>query len=219
MHIEPGLIAQPKLLMAAAAATALLAAYLPRLLRQPVLILRTVLAAAAFTVFMQAFHMPVGPSELHFLGAMPLYLSFGFVPTLLGMALGLLLQGLLFEPQDLVNLAVNSLSLMLPLMAVHHLLAPRLLATGRAVTLTTLLKLDSAFYSGVVAMVGFWLAIGEPALAMTDWAHFAASYLPVVALEPLLTLGVLWLLRPQGVLHGRAWAAWCFEPRSGARAG
>jgi len=211
MHIEPGLVAEPKLMMAAVVASALVAAHLPRLFKQPQQLLRTVLAAFLFSAFMQAFHMPVGPSELHFLGAMPLYLSFGFVPTLLGMPLGLLIQGLVFEPQDLVHLAVNSLSLMLPLMAVHHGLAQRLVHGGKAVTVSTLLKLDAAFYSGVVAMVAFWLFVGTPAASLAGFERFALAYAPVVMLEPVLTLGVLWLLRPNGWLSAQRWAAWCFE--------
>lgn len=212
MHIEPGLIAPAKLTLAAAVAVPLLLAYLPPLFKQPALLLRTLLAALFFSLFMQAFHMKAGPSELHFLGAMPLYLSFGFVPTLLGLALGLLLQGLVFEPQDLVHLAVNSLSLMLPLMAVHYGLARRLVHGERPITVKTLLQLDSAYYGGVIAMVGFWLAIGQGETSVAEWARFAIAYAPVVLLEPLVTLGTLWLLRPAGLLRRQAFAALCFAP-------
>lgn len=59
---------------------------------------------------MQVWHLPIGPSELHMVGAMPIYLLLGFVPTLLGFGLGLLLQGLIFEPQDLAHLSINFLS-------------------------------------------------------------------------------------------------------------
>lgn len=212
MHIEPGLIAPAKLLFAAAAATAVLACYVPRLLKQPALALRTLLAALFFSVFMQIFHMKAGPSELHFLGAIPLYLSFGFVPTLLGLALGLLLQGLVFEPQDLVHLAVNSLSLMLPLMLMHYGLARRLVGNkDKPIGVATLVKLDTAFYSGVVAMVGFWLALGQTQTAFADWASFAVAYLPWLIVEPLFTLTILWLLRPAGALRRYALARLCFD--------
>ena len=208
MHIEPGLIAPPKLAFAAVAATGLLSFYAPRLLQQPVLLLRTGLAAVFFSLFMQAFHMQVGPSELHFLGAMPIYLAFGFVPTLFGFALGLLLQGLLFEPQDLVNLAVNTLSLAVPLLALHYTLGRRIMAEGVS-RVQTILKLDGVYYAGVVVMVGFWLMLGQKATAMSDWASFAASYLPVVALEPVATLGVLWLI---GRARKQTWLSACFQP-------
>lgn len=216
MHIEPGLIAPAKLMFASGAATTVLAAYVPQLLRQPNLLLRTLLAAVFFSCFMQVFHMKAGPSELHFLGAMPLYLSFGFVPTLFGLALGLLLQGLIFEPQDLVNLAVNSLSLTLPLMVVHYGLAKRLVRADRPLTVKSLFKLDAAYYGGVLAMVGFWLAMGQTQTSLDEWATFALAYAPVVVLEPLVTLSVLWLLRPAGFLRRQNFAAVCFAPATRA---
>lgn len=190
MHIEPGLLAQPKLVFAAAAVVGVLAVYIPTLLKSPALVLRSFLAAFFFSICMQAFHMQVGPSELHFLGAMPIYLAFGFIPTLFGFAMGLLFQGLIFEPQDLVHLAVNTLSLAVPLIAVHYTIGNKV----RRVTMQTILKLDSAYYAGVVCMVAFWLALSETAMAFSAWALFAASYLPVVALEPVLTIAVLWLV-------------------------
>ena len=118
MHIEPGFLSDAKIMAANVAAVGLLAAHAPALWRRPALWLRTLLAAVFFSVFMQSFHLPVGPSELHFIGAMPVYVLFGLLPTLFGFALGLLMQGLLFEPQDLVHLAVNALSLIVPLLAV-----------------------------------------------------------------------------------------------------
>ena len=211
MHIEPGVIAPAKILFANLAVVGVLAPYLPQLLKRPTLWLRTLLAALAFSLFMQAFHLKVGPSELHFIGAMPIYLAFGFIPTLFAFALGLLLQGWLFEPQDLVHLAVNTLSLAVPLIVVHHTLGRRLRALTQRVELATLLRLDAAYYGGVVAMVGFWLALGQTVTPLADWASFASSYLPVVALEPALTLGLLWLLKR---FADRPLMAACFAPRA-----
>ena len=191
MHIEPGIIAPAKLAFAAVTASALYLGYLPQLCRRPALLLRTGLAAIFFSMFMQAFHMQVGPSELHFIGAIPIYLSFGFLPTLFGFALGLLLQGALFEPQDLVHLAVNSLSLAVPLIAMHYSFGRKL----KSANVTTLLKLDAMYYSGVTLMVGFWLAIANPATSLLAWAHFASSYLSLVLLEPVCSLGILWIIR------------------------
>jgi cobalt/nickel transport system permease protein len=211
MHIEPGLLAPEKLTFATGAAVALLGAFVPALLKSPSLWLRTVLASVFFSLFMQAFHMKAGPSELHFLGAMPIYLAFGFIPTLFGFGLGLLLQGLIFEPQDLVHLAVNTLTLAVPLIGVHWTLGRRL---GK-VQVSTVLQLDSVYYGGVVAMVGFWLAIAEGAVALADWAAFAVSYAPVVVLEPLLTLAVLALIqRARKTRLGEV----CFAPQVGAAA-
>ncbi len=203
MHIEPGVLSQAKVAFASVSAVAVLGAHLPALLKQPSQLLRTLLAASFFSLFMQAFHMKVGPSELHFVGAMPIYLAFGFLPTLFGFGLGLLAQGLMFEPQDLVHLSVNTLSLAVPLMLVHHTLGRKL----QSLTVAQVLKLDAAYYAGVTLMVGFWLSIGEVATPFMAWATFASSYLAVVALEPVVTLGVLALVRRWR--HTRA-GALCF---------
>jgi ABC-type Co2+ transport system permease subunit len=194
MHIEPGVLAHTKTILASVAAAGVLAAPLRTALLRPTLLLRTLLAASFFTLFMQAFHLPVGASELHFIGAMPIYLTLGFVPTLLGFGLGLLAQGLIFEPADLVHLGVNTLSLVVPLMVVHGLLGKSL----ARLDVRTILKLDATYYTGVTLMVGFWLSMAEVAVPLSAWASFAASYLAIVAIEPLLTFVTVNLLRPHG---------------------
>lgn len=197
MHIEPGFIAQTKIMLANAGAISVLGWYAKDLLRRPADFVRTLLAAGFFSLFMQSFHVSVGPSELHFVGAMAMYLTLGFLPTLFGFALGLLLQGLLFEPADLVHLAVNSLSLILPLVTVHYTLGRKLRETtnGHHIGWRTILKLDAMYYGGVTAMVGFWLLVGDVATSFAAWAAFAASYLAVVAFEPVFTYATLRLLK------------------------
>jgi len=207
MHIEPGILSPAKIAFANVAAVAVLGAYLPALVKRLPHLWRTAMATVFFSLFMQAFHMKVGPSELHFVGAMPIYLAFGFLPTLFGFALGLLMQGMLFEPQDLVHLGVNTLSLAVPLIVLHH-------AWGRklaSVHVQTILKLDAAYYAGVTLMVGFWLGMGEVATPFSEWLHFASSYLVMVAFEPVVTVGVLWLIRRYG--HIRVVAS-CFSGSS-----
>jgi len=196
MHIEPGILSGAKIAAANLAATGLLAAQAPQLVKRPQFVLRTLLAALFFSVFMQSFHLPAGASELHFLGAMPIYLTLGFVPTLLGFGLGLLLQGVVFEPADLLHLGVNFLSLAVPLVALHATLGRRL-ALGAATEIRSVLKLDAAYYAGVAAMVGFWLSMGQVATPFAEWMSFAAAYLPVVLIEPVLTVAVVKLLQSQ----------------------
>lgn len=195
MHIEPGVIAPAKLILANASAAALLIGQLKGAVRAPAVLLRTLLAAVFFSLFMESFHMPVGPSELHFVGAMAIYLTLGYFPAMFGFALGLLLQGLLFEPQDLVHLAVNSLSLIVPLMAVHHAVGKRLTEGRRALSWKEVVRLDGMYYAGVTAMVGFWLMIGEVETPFLAWARFAASYLGLVLIEPVVTMTAVRLLK------------------------
>ena len=97
MHIEPGFVSAAKVMGANVAVVGLLFFYLKRLIRHPLDIIKVLLAAIFFSVFMQSFHMSIGPSELHFIGAMSIYLTLGFIPTMFGFALGLLLQGLLLN--------------------------------------------------------------------------------------------------------------------------
>lgn len=197
MHIEPGLVSAAKVMGANAAAAGLLIFHLRRLVGSPVNLIKALLAAVFFSVFMQGFHTSVGPSELHFIGAMSIYLTLGFVPTMFGFAAGLLLQGLVFDPMDLAHLAVNSLSLIVPLMAVHYAGGSKLLEgrKGLSVSWKSVVKLDAIYYGGVTAMVGFWLLIGEAATPFSAWAAFAASYLAVVAVEPFITLLAVRLLK------------------------
>ncbi len=197
MHIEPGVLNASKVLYANVTAASTLAAYLPPLLRRPSEFVKIALAAVFFSLFMEMFHMPVGASELHFVGASAVYFVFGFLPALFGFAIGLLLQGLIFEPQDLVHLGVNSLSLMVPLIAVHalrgrHYFADR--ASKPRLSWAEIVKFDAAYYAGVVGMVGFWLALGNEVTPFSSWALFAVSYVPLVLCEPVFTFAVLKLL-------------------------
>jgi ABC-type Co2+ transport system permease subunit len=206
MHIEPGILEPAKILAANAAAASLLVLNSRPLLRNPTLMLRSGLAALFFSVFMSLAHLKIGPSELHFIGTMSIYLTLGFVPTLFGFALGLLLQGLLFEPSDMVHLGVNFLSLAVPLLAVHSAFGNKL----AKLNFQTLLKLDATYYSGVTLMVGFWLSQSNLVTSVAAWLTFAASYGTVIAAEPLLTWTSLRLLA-----RGRELAAVqrCFDLR------
>lgn len=212
MHIEPGMLSAAKIAFANVACAGLLLSHAPALLKRPALWLRTLLAASFFSLFMQAYHVPVGPSELHFVGAMPIYLTLGLLPTVFGFALGLLMQGLLFEPQDLVHLSVNTLSLVVPLLVLHATIGKRL-AEGLA--LRSILKLDAAYYGGLTLMVGFWLAIGEDATPLADWLRFVSAYAGLVVVEPLVTIAIV---RGVQALRTRRWAQACFDERLTAAA-
>lgn len=198
MHIEIGILSPEKIAYASAGATALVAAYAADWLKSPSTWLRTGLAALFFSVLMQVWHMPIGPSELHMVGAMPIYLLLGFVPTLLGFGLGLLAQGLIFEPQDLAHLSVNFLSLAVPLVALHYSMGKKV-QTLKKLSIANILKLDAVYYSGVTLMVGFWLSMSNVSTPVADWAMFAASYISMVLIEPVVTVGLIGLFGITGV--------------------
>ena len=211
MHIEPGLVAQAKVMFANVAAGGVLASYAKFLVKQPGDILRTMFAALFFSIFMESFYASVGPSELHFVGAMVMYLTLGFVPTLFGFAIGLLLQGFFFTPTDLVHLGVNSLSLIIPLITVHYTIGKKYREQGRALGWKNIVKLDAMYYAGVTSMVGFWLLLSDVQTPFASWAAFAASYLVVVVAEPIFTFSALQLLKRY---EHKTWIQNCFAVTS-----
>lgn len=189
MHIEPGIIDPLRVSAANIVAAGVIATQAGTVVKDPTKVVKTVLAAVFFSVLMQAWHLPVGPSELHLIGATTVYLLFGFSPTIVGFAVGLLLQALVFDPEDMVHIGVNALSLMLPLFAVHYSFGKRLFGGDHAerFTLARVLRIDAVYYAGVTAMVGFWLGISNDAVAASDWARWAAAYLPVFFVEAIMT--------------------------------
>lgn len=211
MHIEPGFISGGKIMMASAAALGVGGAYAKELIAKPAFLGRTLIAAGFFTLFMQAFHLPVGPSELHFVGAMMIYLTLGFIPTLFGFALGLLAQGLLFAPADLAHLAVNTLSLVLPLIGVHYTIGRKFRTEAAPVTFAAIARMDGLYYAGVTGMVGFWLSMSAVATPLAAWAAFASSYLIIVAAETCLTYAAVRALKSRE--ESRVVEA-CFDVRS-----
>lgn len=193
MHIEPGFVSAAKVAVANVTACGLAASQLKTVWKQPLVLAKALAAAVFFSLFMEVVHQPVGPSELHFIGATAVYFLFGFTPTLLGFGLGLALQGLFFAPADLYHLGVNALSLMIPLGVMHARFGARFFegADKPVLRVSEILKADAMFYSGVVLMVGFWLSLGEAATPFGSWLTWAASYLPMALVEPLVTWSLL----------------------------
>jgi len=124
-----------------------------------------------------------------------LYLIFGAGPAAIGLAGGLLLQGVLFAPGDLPQYAMNITTLVVPLFAVS-LLAKRIIPTDTAyvnVSYVQALALSTAYQGGIVAWVAFWAFYGQGfgAENMASVGSFGAAYMLVIIGEPLLDLAVL----------------------------
>src|SRR5262249_47946280 len=79
--------------------------------------------ALGFSFFEVLPHFSVGVSEVHFIFGSPPFLLFGAAPAALGLALGLLLQGLFFVPTDLPQYGMNVTTLLVPLFAINALAA------------------------------------------------------------------------------------------------
>lgn len=202
MHIEPGLVDGAKIVLsyATAAASLSIAAKLAAdTVRESgfgTLALRSVIAMAlVFTFFEILPHAPVGVSEVHLILGSMLFLVFGTGPAAIGLALGLLIQGLFFAPFDLPQYGMNVTTLLVPLYGVS-LLAKRIIPANTPyveLRYGQALALSSAYQGGIVAWVAFWAIYGQGMTVanVASIATFGAAYMSVILLEPLADLGVL----------------------------
>lgn len=202
MHIEPGVVTGAKLALgsvtAAGAATVSAKLVWDNLVQRGAasLIARSAMATAATFVFFELLpHLAVGPSEVHLILGSTLLLMLGTAPAAVGLALGLLLQGLLMSPFDLPQYGMNVTTLLVPLLALHGV-TKMVVARGTAyvdLTYAQALKLSVTYQAGVVAWVAFWVVWGQGASIATlaSLGTFGAAYMTVVLLEPLVDLAVL----------------------------
>lgn len=207
MHIEPGVVTGANLALSYLTATSALtiaAGMVWDTLRQeggwPTLILRSIFTTLlVFSFFEVLPHHAVGVSEVHLILGSTLFLMFGAGPTAIGLALGLLVQGLLFAPFDLPQYGMNVTTLLLPLWLLSHL-ARRLIKPDTAyvnVTYRQALALSTTYQGGIVVWVAFWAFYGQGVSteSLSAVTRFGAAYMSVVMLEPLIDLGVLALAK------------------------
>lgn len=200
MHIEEGVVTGAKIILSyATAATVGLYA-----LKQAAgdlraqgpgsLAARAAMATAAtFTFFQVLPTWPVGVSEVHLILGSTLFLILGAAPAAIGLALGLLVQGLVFAPFDLPQYGMNVTTLLVPLFAMQAV-ARRIIAPGTAyvdLRYGQALALSAAYQGGIVAWVAFWAFYGQGTEALSGVLSFGAAYMLVLALEPLVDLAVL----------------------------
>ncbi len=215
MHIEPGLVSEAKIVLSYATAAGA-GTYAMKLAYDAVrdkgltsLAGRTVLATAAtFTFFQILPHPPVGVSEVHLILGSTLFLLLGTAPAAIGLALGLLIQGLFFAPFDLPQYGMNLTTLLVPLFALQAL-AAKIIAPHTAyvdLKYRQVLALSTTYQGGIVAWVGFWALYGEGfgAANLAAITSFAAAYLLVVLVEPLVDLAVLAAAKASRGLNGSA---------------
>ncbi len=202
MHIEPGLVDPIKMTLAYATATGA-GAYTVKAAYDAVkeqgaasLALRSLATTGLVLTFFQVLpHAPVGVSEVHLILGSTLLLIFGAAPAAIGLAMGLLIQGLFFAPFDLPQYGANMTTLLVPLFAIRAL-ASRIIAPETAyvdLKYSQALALSTAYQGGIVAWVAFWAFYGQGfgAETMTSVFTFGGAYMLVVLVEPLVDLVVL----------------------------
>jgi ABC-type Co2+ transport system permease subunit len=203
MHIEPGVVDGAKLALSYATA-ALSFGLVGKMVvddfkakASPTgLAARTLITTAlVFSFFEVLPHHPVGVSEVHLILGSTLFLIFGAGAASIGLALGLLLQGLLFAPFDLPQYGMNVTTLIVPLFAISKL-AARLIPEKKAyvdVGYKDALALSTAYQAGIVAWVAFWALYGHGFAVdnLSSIATFGIAYMTVILVEPLIDLAVL----------------------------
>ena len=201
MHIEPGVVDGAKIVLSyatAAASFGLAAKMALDTVRNDggatALVARSVATTALVFGFFEILpHYPVGVSEVHLILGSTLYLIFGAGPAAIGLAAGLLLQGLFFAPFDLPQYGINITTLLVPLWAVS-LLAKKIIPAKTPyveVSYWQALSLSTAYQGGIVAWVAFWAFYGQGFAAWESVATFGLAYMTVLLIEPLVDLGVL----------------------------
>lgn len=206
MHIEPGIVDGTKIALSYATAAAA-AGYAIKLAVASArekgiasFAARTAATTALVFLFFEVLpHFSVGVSEVHFIFGSTLFLIFGAAPAAVGLALGLLLQGLLFVPPDLPQYGMNLTTLLVPLFAINALAAQVVARDTAYVDLKyrQALSLSSAYQAGIVAWVAFWALYGRGLGAdnLASIATFACAYSLVIVVEPLVDLALLALAK------------------------
>lgn len=200
MHIEPGVVDGAKMILSygtAAAAGGLSLKLIADDLKQHNALsfaLRSVLAAiGTFICFEVLPTTPMGVSEVHLILGTTLMLILGAGPSALGLAAGLLIQGLFFAPTDLGMFTVNVTTLLFPLFLIATL-AKRIIPADRAYVdlgYGDVLKLSAAYQGGIIAWVAFWAFYGQGVGIASEVMVFGAAYLAVIIVEPLVDLAAL----------------------------
>ena len=202
MHIEPEIVQGAKIVLSygTAAVSFGIASKLAleNIQKSGVLAMavKSVITTFLVLMFFEVFpHQPVGVSEVHLILGSTLFLIFGAAPATLGLAFGLLIQGLLFAPFDLPQYGMNVTTLLMPLFAMSYL-AKKIIPDNIAykdIKYTDALKLSVIFQGGIVTWVAFWALYGQGfgIENLTSVFSFGAAYMSVVILEPLIDLAVL----------------------------
>ncbi len=206
MHIEPGMVEASKIglsyVTAGAAITLIGKMAFDHIKENGLisLIIKAVLSTLAVFVFFEVFpHHPIGVSEVHLIMGSTLFLLFGIAPAAIGLVFGLLVQGVFFAQFDLPQYGMNVTTLIVPLL-VMSTLAKRIVSPNTAykdLSYIQALKLSTTYQSGIVLWVAFWAVYGQGfgAEALNSVALFAAAYMSVILIEPVLDLAILALAK------------------------
>ncbi len=158
--------------------------------------LKSLIATAiVFSCFEVLPHYPIGVSEVHLILGTTIFLVFGIAPAAVGLALGLLIQGLFFAQFDLPQYGINVTTL-LASMFILNAAVKKIIPAGTAykdISYAQMLKMSIVWEGAIVSWVAFWAIYGQGFAAenLASIASFGSAYMSVIIIEPLVDLAVL----------------------------
>jgi ABC-type Co2+ transport system permease subunit len=202
MHIEAGVVSGAKMLLSYGTAAGVLGATaklaIENIKQYGVisLVLKSIIATIiVFCCFEVLPHYPIGISEVHLILGTTIFLVFGIAPAAIGLATGLLVQGLFFAQFDLPQYGINVTTLLASMLVLHYA-AKKIIPQDIAykdISYTQMLKMSIVWEGSIVSWVAFWALYGQGfgAENLHEIWTFGVAYMSVVILEPLVDLAVL----------------------------
>ncbi len=202
MHIEAGVVEGAKMFLsygtgvAVIGATAKVAWDNVKEYSAFSLIIKSIIATAiVFSCFEVLPHYPVGVSEVHLILGTTLFLVMGLAPTAIGLAMGLLIQGLFFAQFDLPQYGINVTTL-LASMFLLNVAVKKIIPAGTAykdISYKQMFAMSVVWEGAIVSWVAFWAVYGQGfgAENLANIFSFGSAYMAVVLIEPLIDLAVL----------------------------
>ena len=159
-------------------------------------LLKTIISIGLVFTFFEVFpHYPVGVSEVHLILGTTLLMVFGVAPAMMGLALGLLLQGVTVAQFDLPQYGINVTTLLASMIILYQA-TKKIVPEGtpyKDISYSQMLKMSLIWEGAIVSWVAFWAFYGQGFTAenIHNVLIFGGSYMLVVILEPLIDLAIL----------------------------
>jgi ABC-type Co2+ transport system permease subunit len=202
MHIEAGVVAGAKMLLSYGTAVGVLGVTAKLAIDNIKenglisLVLKSILATIlVFCCFEVLPHYPIGVSEVHLILGTTIFLIFGIAPAAIGLALGLLIQGIFFAQFDLPQYGINVTTLLASMfilnMAVKKIIPKE--TAYKDISYSQMLKMSIIWEGAIVSWVAFWAIYGQ-GLGVENLSNifsFGSAYMSVILLEPVIDILVL----------------------------
>jgi ABC-type Co2+ transport system permease subunit len=202
MHIEAGVVNGAKMFLSYGSAAGVFAFAAKESIKNikqnnivSFLLKSIVSTMIVFSCFEILPHYPVGVSEVHLILGTTIFLIFGLAPAMVGLSLGLLIQGLFFAQFDLPQYGINVTTLLASMIALNFAakkIIPKDIAY-KDISYAQLLKLSIIWEGSIVSWVAFWAFYGQGfgAENIQNVLSFGSAYMSVIILEPLIDMAVL----------------------------